>query len=177
MIGQGEVFKHLRKSGRFSERRSSQVRHRYSTGFEIHRPVVVYPASRRRSRIPPYERCNPPRYQARKSFSRWIQGSAQFRIFVNIPQGRMARSRLAISVGAFIRPKRIGELETRILKSPVRLTYGLSQRTLAGTMSYVSPEMILGQPYGRAVDIWVSSGCGLRSRRYNNSSGVGCTML
>ena len=29
-----------------------------------------------------------------------------------------------------------------------------SQRTLAGTLSYVSPEMILGQPYGRSVDIW-----------------------
>jgi serine/threonine protein kinase len=31
-----------------------------------------------------------------------------------------------------------------------------SQRTLAGTLAYVSPEIILGQPYGRAVDIWVS---------------------
>jgi serine/threonine protein kinase len=31
-----------------------------------------------------------------------------------------------------------------------------SQRTLAGTLSYVAPEMILGQPYGRAVDAWVS---------------------
>jgi serine/threonine protein kinase len=30
-----------------------------------------------------------------------------------------------------------------------------SQRTIAGTLSYVAPEMILGQPYGRAVDIWV----------------------
>ena len=30
------------------------------------------------------------------------------------------------------------------------------QRTIAGTLSYVSPEMILGQPYGRAVDAWVS---------------------
>jgi len=29
------------------------------------------------------------------------------------------------------------------------------QRTIAGTLSYVSPEMILGQPYGRAVDAWV----------------------
>ncbi|KAK1926705.1 kinase-like domain-containing protein [Papiliotrema laurentii] len=29
-----------------------------------------------------------------------------------------------------------------------------SQRTIAGTLSYVAPEMILGQPYGRAVDIW-----------------------
>ncbi|OCF54218.1 AUR protein kinase [Kwoniella mangroviensis CBS 10435] len=29
-----------------------------------------------------------------------------------------------------------------------------SQRTLAGTLSYVSPEMVLGQPYGKAVDIW-----------------------
>ncbi|WWC66399.1 uncharacterized protein I206_100301 [Kwoniella pini CBS 10737] len=29
-----------------------------------------------------------------------------------------------------------------------------SQRTLAGTLSYVSPEMILGQSYGKAIDIW-----------------------
>ncbi|KAK8866047.1 hypothetical protein IAR55_001198 [Kwoniella newhampshirensis] len=29
-----------------------------------------------------------------------------------------------------------------------------SQRTLAGTLSYVAPEMILGQPYGKGVDIW-----------------------
>ncbi|WVR06013.1 hypothetical protein IAU60_003041 [Kwoniella sp. DSM 27419] len=29
-----------------------------------------------------------------------------------------------------------------------------SQRTLAGTLSYVAPEMILGQPYGKAIDIW-----------------------
>ncbi|WWC86399.1 uncharacterized protein L201_001275 [Kwoniella dendrophila CBS 6074] len=29
-----------------------------------------------------------------------------------------------------------------------------SQRTLAGTLSYVSPEMVLGQPYGKAIDIW-----------------------
>ncbi|WVO17273.1 hypothetical protein L204_104965 [Cryptococcus depauperatus] len=28
------------------------------------------------------------------------------------------------------------------------------QRTLAGTLSYVAPEMILGQPYGKSVDIW-----------------------
>ena len=34
------------------------------------------------------------------------------------------------------------------------------QRTIAGTMSYVSPEMIQGQPYGRAVDAWVSIACG-----------------
>ncbi|WWD17750.1 hypothetical protein CI109_102191 [Kwoniella shandongensis] len=29
-----------------------------------------------------------------------------------------------------------------------------SQRTLAGTLSYVAPEMILGQPYGKSIDIW-----------------------
>ncbi|KAL1407950.1 spindle assembly checkpoint kinase [Vanrija albida] len=29
-----------------------------------------------------------------------------------------------------------------------------SQRTLCGTLSYVSPEMVLGQPHGRAIDIW-----------------------
>lgn len=34
-----------------------------------------------------------------------------------------------------------------------------SQQTLAGTLSYVSPEMILGQPHGKAVDIWASAGC------------------
>lgn len=34
------------------------------------------------------------------------------------------------------------------------------QRTIAGTLSYVSPEMIQGQPYGRAVDAWVSVQCG-----------------
>jgi serine/threonine protein kinase len=31
-----------------------------------------------------------------------------------------------------------------------------SQRTIAGTLSYVAPEMVLGQPYGRAIDIWAS---------------------
>jgi aurora kinase len=36
------------------------------------------------------------------------------------------------------------------------------QRTIAGTLSYVSPEMIQGQPYGRAVDAWVSVSCGRR---------------
>jgi serine/threonine protein kinase len=34
------------------------------------------------------------------------------------------------------------------------------QRTIAGTLSYVSPEMIQGQPYGRAVDAWVGVPCG-----------------
>ncbi|KAL7424813.1 spindle assembly checkpoint kinase [Cryptotrichosporon argae] len=29
-----------------------------------------------------------------------------------------------------------------------------SQRTLCGTLSYVSPEMVLGQPHGHAIDIW-----------------------
>jgi serine/threonine protein kinase len=35
---------------------------------------------------------------------------------------------------------------------------GDSQRTLCGTLSYVSPEMILGQPHGPGVDIWVRNG-------------------
>ncbi|WOO78177.1 Aurora kinase B [Vanrija pseudolonga] len=30
-----------------------------------------------------------------------------------------------------------------------------AQRTLCGTLSYVSPEMVLGQPHGRGVDVWV----------------------
>ncbi|RSH79176.1 spindle assembly checkpoint kinase [Apiotrichum porosum] len=29
-----------------------------------------------------------------------------------------------------------------------------SQRTMCGTLSYVSPEMVLGQPHGKAIDIW-----------------------
>lgn len=33
-----------------------------------------------------------------------------------------------------------------------------AQRTLCGTLSYVSPEMVLGQPHGRGVDVWVSVG-------------------
>lgn len=40
-----------------------------------------------------------------------------------------------------------------------------SQRTLCGTLSYVSPEMILGQPHGRGVDVWVGRGRNLTDLR------------
>ena len=53
-------------------------------------------------------------------------------------------------------PRR-GQVKPPLPKVMKAGAYPYSQRTLAGTLSYVAPEMILGQAYGRAVDIWVGS--------------------
>jgi serine/threonine protein kinase len=57
-----------------------------------------------------------------------------------------------ISAGVFTRQRRGMSLHGIVADS--------RQRTIAGTLSYVSPEMIQGQPYGRAVDAWVSVSSG-----------------
>jgi serine/threonine protein kinase len=61
----------------------------------------------------------------------------------------MEASRSLISAGVSNRHRKTGEHGQRS-----RLSSAFSQRTIAGTLSYVAPEMILGQPYGKAIDIW-----------------------
>lgn len=69
--GQGEVFKHLAKAGRFSEKRSSRVGDQPGcAGAELLRSVCR--SSSRRSGVPTHEGHYPPRYQAGEPSLRWI---------------------------------------------------------------------------------------------------------
>ncbi|RSH90483.1 spindle assembly checkpoint kinase [Saitozyma podzolica] len=101
--GHGEVFKHLRKARRFSEKRSSKYIRQIADGLAyLHSKNVIH---------------------------RDIK-----------PENLLLGMNGEIKIGDF--------------GWSVHAPDEDSQRTLAGTLSYVAPEMILGQPYGRAVDIW-----------------------
>ncbi|WVQ82658.1 hypothetical protein IAT38_004790 [Cryptococcus sp. DSM 104549] len=103
LAGQGELFKHLAKTGRFSERRSSRYVAQVADGLAyLHSKEIIH---------------------------RDIK-----------PENLLLGLNGEIKIGDF----------GWSVHSPVEN----SQRTLAGTLSYVSPEMVLGQPYGKAVDIW-----------------------
>ncbi|WRT64293.1 uncharacterized protein IL334_001224 [Kwoniella shivajii] len=101
--GQGELFKHLAKKGRFSERRSSRYIRQVASGLAyLHSNQIIH---------------------------RDIK-----------PENLLLGMNGEIKIGDF----------GWSVHSPTEN----SQRTLAGTLSYVAPEMILGQPYGNAIDIW-----------------------
>ncbi|WVF70313.1 hypothetical protein IAT40_005102 [Kwoniella sp. CBS 6097] len=101
--GQGELFRHLAKKGRFSERRSSRYVRQVASGLQyLHENQIIH---------------------------RDIK-----------PEN------LLIGMN--------GEIKIADFGWSVHSPKENSQRTLAGTLSYVAPEMILGQPYGKAIDIW-----------------------
>ncbi|EIW72503.1 hypothetical protein TREMEDRAFT_26413, partial [Tremella mesenterica DSM 1558] len=101
--GQGELFKHLRKAGRFSESRSARYISQVSDGLAyLHTKNIIH---------------------------RDIK-----------PENLLLGMQGEVKVGDF--------------GWSVYAPSEDSQRTIAGTLSYVAPEMILGQAYGRAVDIW-----------------------
>lgn len=101
--GQGEVFKHLRKAGRFSESRSSRYIGQVAAGLAyLHERDIIH---------------------------RDIK-----------PENLLIGKDGEIKIGDF--------------GWSVHSQADDSQRTIAGTLSYVAPEMILGQAYGRAVDVW-----------------------
>ncbi|KAI9635176.1 kinase-like domain-containing protein [Dioszegia hungarica] len=102
LAGQGEVYKHLRKAGKFSERRSSSYIRQVADGLAyLHAKDIIH---------------------------RDIK-----------PENLLLGSEGQIKIADF--------------GWSVRMEAD-SQRTLAGTLSYVAPEMIMGQPYGKGIDIW-----------------------
>lgn len=99
--GGGEIFRHLRKAGRFSERRSS-------------------------------------RYIAQ------VAGGLAYLHSKNIIHRDIKPENLLLGADDSVK---ICDFGWSVHTAGV-------QQTLAGTLSYVPPEMIMGQAYGKAVDIW-----------------------
>ena len=120
--GQGEVFKHLAKAGKFSEKRASRVSQLYGIQDIVEKQYVSQVAA----------------------------GLAYLHEH-NVIHRDIKPENLLLGMEGEIK---IGDFGWSVHSPEER------QRTIAGTLSYVSPEMIQGQPYGRAVDAWVSSSCG-----------------
>jgi serine/threonine protein kinase len=132
--GQGEVFKHLAKAGKFSEKRASRVS-QTSQVLSITDEQYV---------------------------SQVAAGLAYLHEH-NVIHRDIKPENLLLGMEGEIK---IGDFGWSVHSPEERYVVCLDgadnrQRTIAGTLSYVSPEMIQGQPYGRAVDAWVSTTYGL----------------
>ncbi|ORY33754.1 kinase-like domain-containing protein [Naematelia encephala] len=101
--GQGELYNHLARSGRFSEKRAS-------------------------------------------GYIRQVADGLAYLHTKNVIHRDIKPENLLLSLN--------GDIKIADFGWSVYSPHEDGQRTLAGTLSYVSPEMVLGQPYGRAVDIW-----------------------
>lgn len=103
--GQGEVYKHLRKAGRFSERRSSKVR-LLSLSPSLWRraaDVAVHPSNRRRRRVSTHKERHSSRYKTRKPSAGCVSVVNDVDLCeVTNKQDPMGRLRSAISDGRCI---------------------------------------------------------------------------
>jgi len=116
--GQGEIFKHLAKAGKFSEKRASRVS-QLSGIQDI----------------------------AENQYVSQVAAGLAYLHEHNVIHRDIKPENLLLGMEGEIK---IGDFGWSVHSPEER------QRTIAGTLSYVSPEMIQAQPHGRAVDAWVS---------------------
>lgn len=124
--GSGELFHQLNKRGRFSDRRSAMV----ST------LVIVLP-------FPPQPW--KPKTVADPQYTYQVAEGLAYLHSKNVIHRDIKPENLMIGLNGEIK---IGDFGWSVYSPEER------QSTLCGTPSYISPEMLLGKPHGKAVDVW-----------------------